>query len=134
MSNHNLLIRSETDLERKALGATHMDDLDLIISPFDGALVAVACKNLDGTGNQHVCWRCGKAFNESVPRFKRAEIKWGYSRILLHSGCESGAPSRLYSDNLEGMQYRRHLADAARKSNSIAAAAAGARDKIVLSR
>lgn len=126
-----ILVRRETELEAKARGAVHMDDLDLVISPRDGALVAVAMKNLDGTSPQHVCWRCGGAFNEADPKLRRTEVKWGYSRIMLHAQCEKGAPRRMYQNNLEGMQYRRKLAETARKSQSIAAAAAESKKRII---
>jgi hypothetical protein len=129
-NNPNILVRSETALEAKALGATHMDDLDLIISPKDGALVAVAMKDL-GMGSQHVCWRCGKAFNDAIGPMRRTEVKLGYSRILLHAKCESNEPS-LYVNNLEGMQHRRELASAARVSKSVAAAAAESRKRIII--
>jgi hypothetical protein len=113
--------------EKLAQGAVHMDDLDLINSPFDGALVAVAMK-----GGRHVCWQCGEGFDESNPKYKRVEVKLGFSRILLHAQCEKGKPGiSVYFNNVRGMQLRRKLASAARASQSIADTAAQAAKKLI---
>lgn len=115
------------ELEKLAQGATHMDDIDLIMSPKDGALVPCAMK-----GGKHVCWQCGGWFSEDVPALRRTEVKHGYVRIMLHAQCESGPPlenrvfqnpAKLFSDNLRGMQHRRALARAAHGSESVVKAA-----------
>lgn len=115
----------DAELEKLAEGAVHMDDIDLIMSPKDGALVPCAMKK-----GQHVCWQCGGAFNEGVPGLRRTEVKHGYVRIMLHAQCESGNPNKvfqnpvkLFSDNVRGMQYRRSLARAAHGSESVVKAA-----------
>lgn len=113
--------------EKLAQGAVHMDDLDLVNSPFDGALVAVAVK-----GGRHVCWQCGEGFDESNPKFKRVEVKLGTVRILLHARCEKGKPGMsVYYNNLRGMQVRRHMAKIARASQTIADSAAKTAKKLV---
>jgi len=113
--------------EKLAQGAVHMDDLDLINSPFDGALVAVAMK-----GGRHVCWQCGEGFDESNPKLKRVEVKHGYSRILLHARCEKGKPGiSVYYNNLRGMQVRRKMASIAKASQSIADSAAATAKKLI---
>lgn len=112
--------------QRVAEGATHMNDLDLIRNS-DGELVAVAMAN-----GQHVCWRCGKGFNNAEPKLQRVEVKMGYSRILLHAQCEAGNPNpKLYFNNLRGLQIRRNLGRAARLSKGVAAAASENASKII---
>jgi hypothetical protein len=116
----------DAELEKLAEGATHMDDIDLVMSPVDGALVPCAMK-----GGKHVCWECGETFNEGIPARRRSEVKHGHVRILLHAGCEDydvrkrvhQNPAQLFNNNLRGMQYRRQLAHAARGSQSVADAA-----------
>jgi hypothetical protein len=124
------LVRKETQDERLALGATYMDDIDLvysktIVGPWGPALVAVAQKH-----GQHVCWQCGEAFIDE-PRNKNRpeEVQTGYSRILLHAGCVQPAKSyrkiatSLFADKVRGMQLRRGMAKAAKGSQSVATAA-----------
>ena len=124
------LVRKETQDERLALGATYMDDIDLIYSksivgPWGPALVAVAQKH-----GQQVCWRCGDAFIDE-PRNKNRpeEVQTGYSRILLHAGCVQPAKSyrkiatNLFADKVKGMQIRRGMAKAAKDSQTVADAA-----------
>jgi hypothetical protein len=126
MGNEQLLIRDRTEMERKAIGARHLDDLDLVIGRH-GQLVAVACHNLDGINQQHVCWRCVEAFNDADPQLRRTEVKWGGTYIMLHAKCESPRAFVQVKANFEGMQYRRAVANVARRSGSIADAAAKAK-------
>lgn len=80
---------SEYDAYEHAQGA---DDMDLIVSPKDGHLVAVA-----QVGGVHVCWMCFGQFVDS-PTHKHRSVEFncgGYgTRILLHSGCVTRASNR----------------------------------------
>lgn len=116
-----ILIRNETQDEQKALGATHLDDLDLLPSRRDGRLVAVAMKH-----GMHVCWQCGECFEDHVPARMFVEKQLGYSRVALHSGCTAGSKVRSvrsFDDLVRGLQVRRGMADIARKSQGVATAA-----------
>lgn len=99
--------------DQLAMGAQHLDDIDLIYSktytgPWGASLVAVAQK--DGV---HVCWRCGEQFNETVPKYAPAEVKTGDALILLHKGCVSPTrSSRSFTDIVRGLQARRFVAKA----------------------
>jgi hypothetical protein len=110
--------------EKLAEGATHMDDIDMIQSPIDGALVVVAMKH-----GQHVCQICGGPFDEEDPRYRSQEVKMGGTRMLLHGRCHarhSRAGQNLFQicwDRFRGMQVRRSLAQAARQSQAVADAA-----------
>jgi len=118
----NFFIRDED--ERLAEGATHMDDIDMILSPVDGALVVVAVKQ-----GQHVCQICGGPFNEEDPRFRGQEVKMGGTRMLLHGRCHTQhaqAGQNLFQvcwNKIRGMQIRRAMAAAARNSEAVASAA-----------
>ena len=113
----NFFIRDED--EKLAENATHMDDIDMILSPVDGALVVVAVKH-----GQHVCQTCGGPFDENDPRYKGVEVKMGGTRQLLHARCQQGKSRKsLYGNfcnTIRGMQIRRSLAKAAEASQSIA--------------
>ena len=110
--------------ERLAEGATHMDDIDMVLSPIDGALVVVAVKN-----GQHVCQICGGPFDEEDPRFKAQEVKMGGTRMLLHGRCHTQHARagqnfyQVFCNTIRGMQIRRSLARAAKESQALAGAA-----------
>jgi len=119
-------VRRETQDEQLALGATHLDDVDLVysktvIGPWGPALVAVAVKH-----GRHVCWQCGEGFIDE-PRHKHRpeEIQMGFSRVLLHAGCVNPTRSvrKTFTNVLRGLHHRRELARAARASSSVAEAA-----------
>ena len=90
------------------------DDLDLVVSPRDGALVAVAQR--DGV---HVCWQCFSQFVESPEHPSRpVEFNPGGegTRILIHSKCvkkasksihKQGGNGKLFWDGIRGHQARR---------------------------
>lgn len=123
-----ILFRRETSDDHLAKGATFCDDMDLVHSPRDGAIVVVAVKH-----GMHVCWRCGEGFNEGNPKKKRQEVQTGFSRIMLHAGCETRRPmTQVFTNLVRGMQIRRGMAKAAKQSQSVADAAEGAKNKIVL--
>ena len=95
-------------------------DLDLVTSPKDGALVAVAQE--DGV---HVCWQCFEQFVEVADHKKRpVEFNCGGegTRILIHSKCVKGASKRvraqsgdngsLFWDMVKGHQRRRAITKA----------------------
>jgi hypothetical protein len=116
-----ILIRQETQDEQKALGATHLDDVDLLPSIRDGRLVAVAMK-----AGCHVCWQCGDGFEDHLPARKYTEKQMGYSRVALHAECVNGGKVRSvksFNDVVEGLQVRRGIAKIAKDSQSVADAA-----------
>lgn len=98
--------------EKLAEGATHMDDIDLIVSPIDGKLVAVSQKK-----GRHCCWQCGGMFVESSSQLRGVEVKFGDGpRILLHAQCSGGKPDvSIYYSHLRGMQVRRFFARATKR-------------------
>jgi len=120
----NFYIRSED--EQAALGATHMDDIDLITSPRDGLLVIVAVK-----GGRHVCQLCGGTFDESNPKLRGVEVSFspGSPKLLMHNGCES---KKIQVQNkFRGLEVRRNLARIARASSGIQQAAVDSTPKPV---
>jgi hypothetical protein len=125
-----ILIRRETADDHHARGATFLDDLDLIHSPRDGAIVTVAMR--DG---QHVCWRCAEHFNEGEPRLRRQEVQLGFSRVLLHAGCESPRVMTSVSADLKQIReirVQRGMMNVAKATQRIKAAVVAGAKKIVL--
>ncbi|MCP4244678.1 MAG: hypothetical protein GY772_29395 [bacterium] len=117
----NILIRKESQDEQKALGSTHLDDLDLVPSSRDGRLVAVAMKH-----GVHVCWQCGEGFEDHLPARRFTEKRMGYSRVALHSECVNGGKVRSaqsFNDVVRGLQVRRGIAKIAKDTQSVADAA-----------
>jgi len=110
--------RKETQDERLAKEAS--GDMNLIESPRDGKLVAVA--EQDGVG---VCGYCLQPFSEDKQSPKHAVEytpqgasergeNWG-TRLLLHAGCVNKAVRRggnLVNDRVRGHQVRRFLTKA----------------------
>lgn len=114
--------------QKLAENATDMDDIDMDISPFDGALIIVAMKK-----GRRVCQQCGELFDPSNPKLRGIEVRMGYTRMLLHAQCSSNQPkpSRYFNDKIRGMQVRRKLADAAKKSQTVVNASEQHKNKIV---
>ena len=92
-------------------------DLDLVTSPKDGALVAVAQE-----GGVHVCWQCFEQFVEMADnRLRPVEFNCGGqgTRILVHSKCvknasrrvqaQSGDTGGVFWDMVNSHQRRRRL-------------------------
>jgi hypothetical protein len=80
-------------------------DLDMIISPRDGALVVVA-----QVGGAHVCGRCLEQFVNDPGRELRA-VEWNPpgglgTRMLLHACCVN--PAKMYGGNLLEDRVRAH--------------------------
>ena len=120
------LFRRETADEHLAVGATYMDDVDLVMSPRDGLLCMVAVK-----GGRHVCQQCGDTFNESDSRLRTVEVSLapGSPRVLLHAMCESKKTQ--IQNKFRGLEIRRGLAKVARASMGLAEAAATSAKKIM---
>lgn len=82
-------------------------DLDMIISPKDGALVVVC--QVDGV---HVCGRCLEQFIEDRTHPDRP-VEWNPpdglgTRMLLHSKCVKTKPTpTLIQDRVRGHQAKR---------------------------
>lgn len=120
------LIRKETQDEQLAVGATYMDDIDLVVSPRDGLLVMVAVKN-----GRHVCQQCGGTFIESSRNLRPTEVSLapGSPRLLLHAQCES---KKIFIQNkFRGLEIRRGLAKIAKASVGIAGAAVDSAKRVV---
>lgn len=126
----DILFRRETADEQLAMGATHLDDLDLVPSKVDGRLCMVSIKN-----GRQVCQQCGNGFDESHPKLKRTEVSLapGSPPVILHVKCENpkmGTVQRIF----RGFEIRRKMARAARESASIEKAAADNDKKSLVSR
>lgn len=125
-----LLVRRETADDHRAKGATFGDDLDLIHSPRDGGIVTVAM--CDG---RHVCWYCFEGFNEGEPTLRRQEVQLGFTRILLHAGCESKQARVSVAGDIgraRELQTRRGMKNVAEATKRIAAAAVAGAKKIIV--
>lgn len=92
--------------QKLAKDAEFLDDVDLIMSPKDGALVAVAQRN-----GAHVCWQCGDLFDDQDRKLRGIEVTKGYARILLHAKCVNYQPKTFWGVQ-RGLQARRFFAKA----------------------
>lgn len=118
-----ILFRRETADETLAVGATHLDDIDLVVSPRDNLLVIVAVKN-----GRHVCQQCGELFAEADFHLRPVEVLLypGSPRVMLHAKCQS-KPSKVHNV-FKGLQIRRSIAKVAKSSESLYKAAGSAVD------
>jgi len=103
------LIRRESKDDHLAKDKeNYADDMDLVISPRDGSLVAVA--QVDGV---HVCWVCFDLFVEDPAHPDRqVEFNCGGhgTRIHIHAKCVRAAgryKGDLLHDKVAGHQARR---------------------------
>lgn len=104
----DIFIRNASKDEELAKNAVP-GDLDMIISPKDGALVVVC--QVDGV---HVCGRCLEQFVEDRTHPDRP-VEWNPpdglgTRMLLHSRCVKPAkvyPGNLIQDRVRGHQAKR---------------------------
>lgn len=119
MGLFDFLIRRESALDHLATGENYADDLDLIMSPRDGRLVAVAMVN-----GVHACWVCFEQFVEDPTHKDRAvEFDCGghHTRIHIHAGCVRKAgryKGDLFHDKVSGHQARRFATKATVKAAS----------------
>lgn len=103
-------------------------ELDMLVSPVDGALVVVP---QDDNG-QHFCHQCGEGFDPMSPKKRGVEVQAGGTRLLLHPGCVDGMPlEKRFWQAISFHQFRRKLTHALKGSASIADAAAEGKNKIV---
>jgi hypothetical protein len=123
-----ILVRRETADEHLAVGATYMDDIDLIMSPNGGHLVVVAVKK-----GRHVCQQCGDGFDHSVARSRPVEVCLapGSPPVLLHAGCQTPGIRVFLMQKFRGLEIRRKFARAVKGSSSIEKAAESSANKIV---
>lgn len=125
-----ILVRRETADEHLARGAVFGDDLDLIHSPVDGAIVTVAMRH-----GVHVCWYCFRGFDQGVPRLRRQEVLLGFSRVLLHAGCESKQPRAFVGadlDQVREIRVRKGMKNVAEATKRIASAALAGAKRIIV--
>lgn len=100
----------------KARGTNHFSDMDLIMSPKDGALVAVAMSH-----GCHVCWACGELFDNEDNKLRQEEKQIGHSRVLLHRKCAFHEP-KAYVDMAtatRGLGLRRMVAKGVQVASKI---------------
>ena len=97
--------------EQRAKNARHLDDIDMIISKHDGALVVVAVQ-----GGVHVCQQCGEPFDENSPSLRGSEMRTTGGRVLLHSKCLNPNPRSFQKlmDSVRGHQVRRFVTKVSR--------------------
>jgi len=95
-----------------ARGAQTATDVDIIHSPKDGAIVAVAENH-----GVHVCWYCFEQFEENLVSDKRAVEarggEWG-TRILLHAKCvgkqKLSGNKNFFTDAIKNLQADKLIA------------------------
>jgi len=123
---HNFFIRDEE--QKIAEQSTHMDDIDLVMSPIDGKLVVVAMR-----GGEHVCQRCGGpiSIDSPDPKVKGVEVHFKEARVLLHPNCQSSSSRRLFFQNVQGVQVRRRIAQVAKQTQGLADAAENRKKSVV---
>lgn len=100
----------------KARGTNHFSDMDLITSPKDGMLVAVAMHH-----GCHVCWACGELFDGENEKLRGTEKQIGTSRVLLHRKCAFHEP-KAYVDMAtatRGLSLRRMVAKGVQVASKI---------------
>jgi len=105
----DLLVKKESEFDEYATGENYADDLDMVLSPKDGKLVAVAV-----VGGVHVCWHCFEQFIED-PSHKLRSVEYncgGYgTRIHLHAKCVPRKASKgvwaMFWKKVSGHQARR---------------------------
>jgi len=91
-----MLIKVTDDDDLKARGlANKLDDLDMLISPHDGALVPVAMKN-----GVHVCWGCCEPFDPEDKGLRMVEMRPPGSvvRVGIHARCIDPSKRPIFSD------------------------------------
>ncbi len=119
---------TEHDIEN-AQGVTYFDEMDMDISPRTGLLVPVCVKH-----GVHVCWQCGDPFDDAVPGMRKTEKltdRRATVTVMVHAKCVNGPPVRSFFSSISGLQTRRSLASAAKKSMGVAKAALEGAKKIV---
>lgn len=111
-----LLIREESKHDHHKSRSS--SDIDLIMSPKDNALVAVAQEH-----GVHVCWVCFEQFVELSPAHKLRPVEFNCggegTRIMIHSKCakaasnrvlkQSGDTGEVFWDMVKSHQWRRRL-------------------------
>ena len=122
------LISITPDDVLKARGTNHLDDMDMIISPFGGHLVCVAQQRDSHGMLMHVCWACGEPFEPENPKLAGVEKKpeGGTVPILLHRRCnEERRPFIDMATATRGLSFRRAMAQGVKAASRIAAKITG---------
>jgi hypothetical protein len=103
-------------------------ELDIVISPKDGAMVVVP-KNEQG---MHYCQRCSEVFIPGHPKKSGVEVAFGGTRIMLHPNCVEGMPleKRIWKA-ISLHQMRRRFTRAVKGSVAVKEAADESKGKIV---
>lgn len=112
----------------KARGTNHLDDMDLIRSPFGGHLVCVAQKKDSSGFLQHVCWACGGPFEPEHRRLAGVEkvSPGGTVPVLLHRKCdEERKPFIDMATATRGLRLRRAVAQGVKAAGALATKLAG---------
>lgn len=106
----------------KARGTNHLDDMDMIHSPYGGHLVVVA-QHRDSSGMLvHVCWACGEPFEPEDRALAGVEKTppGGTVPVLLHRKCnEARKPIIDLGAASRGLSLRRAIAQGTKAAASI---------------
>lgn len=112
----------------KARGTNHLDDMDLIKSPFGGHLVCVAQKRDSSGMLVHVCWACGEPFEPEHRMLAGAEKvpPGGTVPILLHRKCKEERKTIIdMATATRGLSVRRAVAKGFKMAGELAAKLSG---------
>lgn len=103
-----------SDIEM-AKGSTFLDDMDLVESPFNGRLVAVAMKS-----GVHVCWQCGEPYEPEIRALAMVEKRPERSEVAVgvHRKCING-PAKRFFQVTSGLAVRRGIAEIVKKTSNI---------------
>lgn len=114
---------------RVAKDATYCDDFDTLHSPNGGHIVATAMKH-----GVHVCWQCGEPFDpnsHALEAVEKLNERGATVPVYVHRKCWAGR-TKSFFDLARGVQVRRGLAAAAKKSASLVDAAREGAKKLII--
>jgi hypothetical protein len=123
-----MLIQFTPEEVQKARGTNHLDDMDLIHSPFGGHIVVVAQKRDSSGMLAHVCWACGEPFEPEHRSLAGVEkvAPGGTVPVLLHRKCKEERKTIIdMASATRGLSLRRALAKGVKAASSIVAKITG---------
>lgn len=118
-----MLIQITPEEVLKARGTNHLDDMDLIYSPYGGHIVCVAQKRDSNGFLEHVCWACGEPFEPEHRAFAGVEKvpPGGTVPVLLHRRCNEERKTIIdMASATRGLSLRRAIAQGVKAASSIA--------------
>lgn len=117
-----MLIQITPEEVMKARGTNHLDDMDMIQSPFGGHLVVVAQKRDSSGMLVHVCWACGEPFEPEHRALAGVEKTppGGPTPILLHRKCKEERKTFIdLATATRGLSLRRMIAQGTKAVSTI---------------